>query len=124
MPTYEYACKACGHSCDIFQSIMDKPLKKCPECGRRSFERKIGAGAGFIFKGSGFYETDYRSESYKSDARKDKEPSTPSTPSTPSKPSTGASESKESKPEDKSPSSNGASENKGKAAGGKMKAAS
>jgi predicted nucleic acid-binding Zn ribbon protein len=93
---------------------MDKPLKKCPECGRRSFERKIGAGAGIIFKGSGFYETDYRSESYKSDARKDKESSTGST---------GSSDSK-AKPETKSPSPNGASENKGKASGGKMKAAS
>jgi putative FmdB family regulatory protein len=82
MPTYEYECKACGQTCDIFQSITDKPKKKCPACGRRSLERRIGAGAGIIFRGSGFYETDYRSESYKSEARKEKNgDASPSKPS-------------------------------------------
>lgn len=72
MPTYEYRCKACGHECDIFQSIKDRPLRKCPVCGKQSLKRLIGSGAGIIFRGSGFYETDYRSESYMSQARKEK----------------------------------------------------
>ena len=72
MPTYEYHCKACGHECDIFQSIKDRPLRKCPVCGKQSLKRLIGSGAGIIFRGSGFYETDYRSESYMSQARKEK----------------------------------------------------
>jgi putative FmdB family regulatory protein len=65
MPTYEYACDHCGHEFEQFQSISARPLKKCPACGRNSLQRLIGAGAGVIFKGSGFYQTDYRSESYK-----------------------------------------------------------
>lgn len=60
MPTYEYECKACGRSMDIFQRMTEDPLKKCPECGEEALERKIGSGAGIIFKGSGFYETDYK----------------------------------------------------------------
>jgi len=59
MPTYEYRCTACQHLFEEFQSIMDKPLKKCPQCGGR-IKRLIGTGAGIIFKGSGFYETDYK----------------------------------------------------------------
>ena len=72
MPTYEYACARCGHEFEAFQSITANPLRKCPECGRLSLKRLIGTGAGIIFKGSGFYETDYRSESYKKAAEKDK----------------------------------------------------
>lgn len=68
MPTYDYACQACGHAFEAFQSMSAKPLKKCPECGRLKLKRLIGTGAGIIFKGSGFYETDYRSESYKKSA--------------------------------------------------------
>jgi putative FmdB family regulatory protein len=64
MPTYEYACQQCGHQFEQFQSITAKPLKKCPECGKNSLQRLIGTGAGILFKGSGFYATDYRSESY------------------------------------------------------------
>lgn len=59
MPTYDYACEACGHRFEHLQSITEKALKKCPECGRAKLRRLIGAGAGFIFKGSGFYITDY-----------------------------------------------------------------
>ncbi len=59
MPTYEYRCAACQHLFEEFQSIMDKPLKKCPQCGGR-IKRLIGTGAGIIFKGAGFYETDYK----------------------------------------------------------------
>ncbi len=71
MPTYEYACGSCDHKLEVFQSITAKPLKKCPECGRRTLKRLIGAGASIIFKGSGFYQTDYRSESYKKAAKAD-----------------------------------------------------
>ena len=65
MPTYEYICEKCKHEFERFQSIKARPVRKCPECGKLSVQRLIGAGAGVIFKGSGFYQTDYRSESYK-----------------------------------------------------------
>jgi putative FmdB family regulatory protein len=65
MPTYEYVCDNCQHEFEQFQSIKAKPIRKCPRCGKLSVHRLIGAGAGIIFKGSGFYETDYRSDSYK-----------------------------------------------------------
>lgn len=71
MPTYDYICKACDHAFEEFQSMSAKPLKKCPECGKLKLERLIGTGAGVIFKGSGFYETDYRSDSYKKEAKAD-----------------------------------------------------
>ncbi len=73
MPTYQYECAACGHNFEKFQSITAKAVKKCPECGKRKVERLISAGAGFIFKGSGFYITDYRSKEYKEAAKKDKD---------------------------------------------------
>jgi len=60
MPTYDYKCDKCGHELEIFQSITAKPLKKCPECGKKGLRRLVGAGAAVIFKGSGFYCTDYR----------------------------------------------------------------
>lgn len=71
MPTYEYRCGACGHEFEEFQSITAAALKKCPKCGKNKLARLISAGAGVIFKGSGFYETDYRSDSYKAAAKKD-----------------------------------------------------
>ena len=71
MPTYDYECKACDHVWEEFQPITSKPTKKCPECGKRKAKRKIGPGAGIIFKGSGFYQTDYRSDSYKKAADAD-----------------------------------------------------
>lgn len=71
MPTYAYACQKCGHEFDEFQSIKANPLRKCPECGKMALKRLIGTGAGIIFKGSGFYETDYRSDSYKKGAEKE-----------------------------------------------------
>jgi putative FmdB family regulatory protein len=77
MPTYEYHCDACEHHFDEFQSMTDKPLKKCPECGKSKLRRIFGAGAAIIFKGSGFYQTDYRSESYKSAAKADQESAKP-----------------------------------------------
>jgi len=60
MPTYQYECDACEHAFEILQSMLDKRLKKCPECGKNTLHRLIGAGSGIIFKGSGFYETDYK----------------------------------------------------------------
>lgn len=76
MPTYEYRCDACSHEMEEFQSITAKPLKKCPACGKSKLKRLIGIGAGVIFKGSGFYETDYRSKGYSDAAKADKESST------------------------------------------------
>jgi putative FmdB family regulatory protein len=111
MPTYEYICEKCGHRFDFNQSMASEALKVCPKeaCqktkwGKGKVKRQIGAGAGLIFKGSGFYITDYRSEGYKSSAKKDTEatkapaadaktapktdakPATPATPAAPAKP--------------------------------------
>src|SRR5258708_9351566 len=77
MPTYEYQCDACEHNFDEFQSINDKPLKKCPKCGKNKLRRFFGAGGAILFKGSGFYQTDYRSESYKAAAKAEQEGSKP-----------------------------------------------
>lgn len=68
MPTYEYRCDVCSHKWDEFQSITSKPTRKCPGCGKLKAKRIISAGGGIIFKGSGFYQTDYRSDSYKKGA--------------------------------------------------------
>lgn len=68
MPTYDYVCDACSHAFELFQSIKDNAKKKCPECGKLKLRRLIGPGAAIVFKGSGFYQTDYRSESYKQKA--------------------------------------------------------
>lgn len=80
MPTYEYICNACGHEFEKFQSITAAPIKDCPTCKKKKVERKISVGAGFIFKGSGFYETDYRGDAYKKAAEADKAPSADAKP--------------------------------------------
>jgi len=72
MPTYDYVCEACQHAFELFQSIKEEPKRKCPECGKQKLRRLIGPGAAIMFKGSGFYQTDYRSESYKKAAAADK----------------------------------------------------
>jgi len=72
MPTYEYICESCGYEFERFQSIATRPIRKCPNCGKGSLKRLIGAGSGVIFKGPGFYQTDYRSESYKKAEKSDK----------------------------------------------------
>jgi len=74
MPTYDYECQACKHTFERFQSITGPAVRKCPVCGKVKVKRLIGAGAGIIFKGSGFHQTDYRSESYRKGAEKDKSP--------------------------------------------------
>lgn len=73
MPTYDYECAACGETCEIFQKITDEPETRCPSCGKKRLKRLIGGGGGFIFKGSGFYITDYRSEDYKKRAKAESE---------------------------------------------------
>lgn len=72
MPTYDYQCDACGHSFELYQGINDPKKKKCPQCKKLKLRRLIGTGAAIVFKGSGFYQTDYRSESYKKAAAADK----------------------------------------------------
>ncbi len=72
MPTYDYECDACGHEFELFQSITAGVKRKCPDCGKLKLRRLFGTGAAIVFKGSGFYETDYRSESYKAGAEKEK----------------------------------------------------
>ncbi|MGD9127318.1 MAG: zinc ribbon domain-containing protein [Planctomycetia bacterium] len=72
MPTYDYVCDACEHTFELFQSITAEPETKCPECGKKKLRRLIGPGAAIVFKGSGFYQTDYRSNSYTKAAAADK----------------------------------------------------
>ena len=72
MPTYDYECDACAHAFELFQGINDPVKKKCPECSKLKLRRLFGTGAAVVFKGSGFYETDYRSDSYKKGAEADR----------------------------------------------------
>ncbi len=77
MPTYAYACAACGHEFDLYQGMSDKPVRKCPACGKAKAQRQVSGGAGFVFKGSGFYETDYKrgeGSEYKKKADADTKP--------------------------------------------------
>jgi putative FmdB family regulatory protein len=90
MPTYAYRCESCGHEFEKFQSITAEPVKVCPQCQRSKVRRLIGTGAAILFKGSGFYTTDYRSKTY-ADAAKSDGPATPS-PSAASKGNGSASE--------------------------------
>lgn len=98
MPTYDYICDACGHEFEAFESIKADPQTVCPSCAAARLRRKIGAGAAILFKGSGFYQTDYRSDSYKSAAKADKGPETGSSSSSSSTPTTSSSGSEASKP--------------------------
>lgn len=77
MPTYDYICGSCGHEFEAFESIKADPQKDCPKCDTSSLRRKIGPGAAILFKGSGFYQTDYRSDSYKKAAKADSSASKP-----------------------------------------------
>src|SRR4051794_17758235 len=77
MPTYEYECDACGHDFEEFQYFSEDPLTKCPACKKKKLRRLFGTGASIIFKGSGFYETDYRSESYKAGAKSESDAAKP-----------------------------------------------
>ena len=106
MPTYEYVCDACDHKFDELQSFKDDTLKVCPKCGKESLRRLFGTGAAILFKGSGFYQTDYRSESYKAGAKADTPPAaTDSAKSDSSKSDSSSSSAKsESKSSDSKPS--------------------
>jgi putative FmdB family regulatory protein len=109
MPTYEYRCQKCGSKIEVFQSMLDEPMKSmnCPLCQkRRRVERVIGAGAGIIFKGSGFYETDYRSKEYREKAKKESESISPASKNSGSK-SSGSKDSKGSSSTSKSSKSAG-----------------
>ncbi|HTU25280.1 MAG TPA: zinc ribbon domain-containing protein [Pirellulales bacterium] len=101
MPTYDYVCDACGHKFEHFQSISDKVLKKCPQCKKSKLRRLFGTGGAIVFKGSGFYQTDYRSDAYKKAAQADKSASE-SKPGGTKGESGGASKSSESKSSAKS----------------------
>src|SRR4051794_17025659 len=117
MPTYEYKCSACDYTFERFQSITADPIKRCPECGKSKVKRLLGTGAGVIFKGSGFYTTDYRDKGYaekakaesgggtsSGDAKSDSKPATDAN-AKPATTTSGAESSKpESKPESKSES--------------------
>ena len=87
MPTYDYVCDACDHTFEEWQSFHDEELTKCPSCKKKKLRRLMGTGATIIFKGSGFYETDYRKESYKAAEKADAAPAAPAektdTPATP-----------------------------------------
>ena len=98
MPTYEYKCENCGHQFEQFQSITSKPLRVCPQCGQSKLNRLIGAGSGIIFKGSGFYATDYRNDSYKKSAASDKKSSSKTTEKKESKTAESTSSEKSSSP--------------------------
>jgi putative FmdB family regulatory protein len=113
MPTYDYECDACGHRFELYQSISADPERKCPACKKLKLRRLIGTGAAVVFKGSGFYQTDYRSDSYKKSAAADsgssssgssstEKPSSEKTPSEKptSKPSEGTAPKKSSKKKD------------------------
>jgi len=112
MPTYDYECDACKHSFEEFQSMSEEPLKKCPVCKKKKLRRLIGTGAAIIFKGSGFYQTDYRSESYKTAAKADDKAASPPDTTKPTDAS---------KPADKTGTSGGETKSEGKAAEKKTK---
>ena len=107
MPTYDYICESCGSRFEQFQSITARPLRKCSKCGKNKLKRLIGAGAGVIFKGSGFYETDYRSEGYKKAQEGEKKKSEKATSKKETK-------TKETKPKDSKPDTKDKTEKKGK----------
>lgn len=102
MPTYDYICDACKHEFEAYESIKADSQTTCPVCNAEKLRRKIGGGAAILFKGSGFYQTDYRSESYKTAAKADKAPE-------PAKPSSESSSSSSPKTESSSSSSSSSS---------------
>lgn len=112
MPTYDYECEACGHKFEHFQSITSDLLTKCPACGKKKLQRLFGTGAAVVFKGSGFYQTDYRSESWRKGAESAKKDSKDSGSST-SDSASGTQPSASPSPEPKKPAKSSA-DKKGK----------
>jgi putative FmdB family regulatory protein len=90
MPTYDYVCDGCQHAFEKVQSFKDDVLKTCPQCHEDKLRRLFGTGAAILFKGSGFYETDYRSDSYKNAAKSDSDASKPAATTEAAKPATPA----------------------------------
>ena len=121
MPTYDYECDACGHEFELFQSIMEPVQKKCPKCGKLKLRRLFGTGAAVVFKGSGFYQTDYRSESYKKGAEKDKPASESKSDSKSDSKSESKSDSKSESKSDSKPSTESKSDSKSSAKSQKKK---
>ena len=109
MPTYDYICDSCKHEFEAYESIKADPQTVCPECRETTLRRKIGAGAAIIFKGSGFYQTDYRSESYKKGAAADKPAETKASDSKASDSSSSSSTSAPAKTDSKPSNGNGRS---------------
>ena len=105
MPTYDYECDACEHTWELFQRISEDPVKACPECKKKKARRLFGTGAAIMFKGSGFYETDYRSDSYKKGADKAKKSKSDSSSESSSKKSDSKSETKSSSKSESKPTS-------------------
>lgn len=105
MPTYDYQCEHCEHAFELFQQMSDPVKRKCPECGKLKLKRLIGTGAGVLFKGGGFYETDYRSDSYKKGADADKKASEPKSSEKSDSKSSGTSDKKSEKKTDSKTSS-------------------
>jgi putative FmdB family regulatory protein len=116
MPTYDYVCDACHHEFELYQPITDSPKRKCPKCSKNKLLRLIGTGAAIMFKGSGFYQTDYRSDSYKKRAEADKPTSSSGDGKGESKSAEKSDSKTESKPAAGNSSSGGQSESKKSAA--------
>jgi putative FmdB family regulatory protein len=115
MPTYDYQCDACGNAWELFQKITDEPERRCPACRKLKARRLFGTGAAVVFKGSGFYQTDYRSDSYKQGEKAAKAASDPKT-------ETGSAGKSEPKPEKSSVAADGKGSGKQSTAGGDVKA--
>jgi putative FmdB family regulatory protein len=98
MPTYDYKCDACAHTFEEWQSFKDEPLTKCPACKKKKLVRLFGGGAAIIFKGSGFYETDYRKDGYKDAEKKDADAAKPAETKAETKAETPAADPKPAKP--------------------------
>jgi putative FmdB family regulatory protein len=106
MPTYDYRCLACGHEFEDFHPISQPALRTCPKCKKKKLERMIGSGAGILFKGGGFYQTDYRSENYKRGESSEKDGGqAPASPKT--EPAAGPSEAPKTEKSSEKPSSKG-----------------
>ncbi|MFN0011361.1 MAG: FmdB family zinc ribbon protein [Phycisphaerales bacterium] len=123
MPTYDYRCKACKHEFEHFQSMLAKPIRTCPECGKKTLERLIGTGAALLFKGSGFYQTDYRSDAYQKSADADRKGAEPKADAKPDTKADSTSDAKGDAKSDSKPETKGDSKSESRAGDSARKAA-